>query len=108
MSSSSATSSTPGRSRRGLKPGRRYTFHDPCYLGRHNGLTREPRAVLASALGAKPAELERHGDDSFCCGAGGGLMWTEESLGRRINHLRTDEVIASGAPLWPPRPAPSA
>ncbi|MCX6572495.1 MAG: heterodisulfide reductase-related iron-sulfur binding cluster [Candidatus Aminicenantes bacterium] len=76
-----------------------YTFHDPCYLGRHNGLTREPRQVLRAALAGKPKELARHGDDSFCCGAGGGLMWTEESLGTRINHLRTDEVIASGAPL---------
>jgi Fe-S oxidoreductase len=76
-----------------------YTFHDPCYLGRHNGLTKEPRSVLTSALGGKPIELKRHGDDSFCCGAGGGLMWTEESLGQRINHLRTDEVIASGTGL---------
>jgi Fe-S oxidoreductase/nitrate reductase gamma subunit len=76
-----------------------YTFHDPCYLGRHNGLVMEPREVLRAALGGKPRELERHGDDSFCCGAGGGLMWTEESLGTRINHLRTDEVLASGAPL---------
>jgi len=76
-----------------------YTFHDPCYLGRHNGLTKEPRAVLAAALGGGLRELARHGNSSFCCGAGGGLMWTEESLGTRINHLRTDEVIASGAPL---------
>ncbi|MGZ5514885.1 MAG: heterodisulfide reductase-related iron-sulfur binding cluster [Candidatus Aminicenantales bacterium] len=76
-----------------------YTFHDPCYLGRHNGLTEEPRSILHAALGGKPAELGRHGDDSFCCGAGGGLMWTEESLGTRINHLRVDEVIASGANL---------
>ena len=76
-----------------------YTFHDPCYLGRHNGLVDEPRAVLCSALGGKPKELRRRGDDSFCCGAGGGLMWTEESLGTRINHLRTDEVIASGSEL---------
>jgi Fe-S oxidoreductase len=84
-----------------LKPGHApgYTLHDPCYLGRHNGLTREPRAVLRAALGSKPREMERHGDDSFCCGAGGGLMWTEESLGTRINHLRTDEVLASGAPM---------
>ena len=76
-----------------------YTFHDPCYLGRHNGRTKEPRAVLSAALGGNRTELRRHGDDSFCCGAGGGLMWTEESLGTRINHLRTDEVIASGVPL---------
>ncbi len=75
------------------------TFHDPCYLGRHNGITKEPRTILAAALGAKPIELARHGEASFCCGAGGGLMWTEESLGTRINHLRTDEVIATGAPL---------
>ena len=80
-------------------PAGSYTFHDPCYLGRHNGLTREPRTVLRAALAGKPKELKRHGDDSFCCGAGGGLMWTEESLGTRINHLRTDEVIAAGAPL---------
>ncbi len=90
-----------GQGRLALKPadGPACTFHDPCYLGRHNGLVREPRAVLAAALGATPRELGKHGDDSFCCGAGGGLMWTEESLGTRINHLRTDEVIASGAPL---------
>lgn len=76
-----------------------YTFHDPCYLGRHNGLTQEPRAVLRSTLGREPQELSRHGLDSFCCGAGGGLMWTEESLGTRVNHLRTDDVIAAGAGL---------
>jgi Fe-S oxidoreductase/nitrate reductase gamma subunit len=78
---------------------RYYTYHDPCYLGRHNGLTKEPRAVLASALGGKKKELRRHGEESFCCGAGGGLMWTEESLGQRINHLRVDEVLKSGADL---------
>jgi Fe-S oxidoreductase/nitrate reductase gamma subunit len=90
-----------GADRLSLKAGadRAYTFHDPCYLGRHNGLVGEPRAVLCSALGGAPKELRRHGDDSFCCGAGGGLMWTEESLGTRINHLRTDEVIAASAPL---------
>ncbi len=74
-------------------------FHDPCYLGRHNGLVDEPRAVLCSALGAMPKELGRHGLDSFCCGAGGGLMWTEESLGTRINRLRAEEIVAAGAPL---------
>ncbi len=80
-----------------LKSGDRvdYTFHDPCYLGRHNGLVGEPRSLLSSALGCKTKELGRHGTDSFCCGAGGGLMWTEETLGTRINHMRTDEVIGS-------------
>ena len=83
---------------KGQSPGS-YTYHDPCYLGRHNGLIKEPRAVLASALRGRKKELGRHGDESFCCGAGGGLMWTEESLGQRINHLRVEEVIKSGAEL---------
>jgi Fe-S oxidoreductase/nitrate reductase gamma subunit len=88
-----------GRLRLSRQDAGTYTYHDPCYLGRHNGLTEEPREVLASALGGRKKELGRHGDDSFCCGAGGGLMWTEESLGQRINHLRVDEVIQSGVGL---------
>jgi Fe-S oxidoreductase len=72
-------------------------YHDPCYLGRHNGIVREPREVLAR-LGRGPiVELKKNREHSFCCGAGGGMMWTEESLGRRINHLRSEEVILSGA-----------
>jgi len=85
-----------------LKPPDRreaYTYHDPCYLGRHNGLVKEPRQLLASVLGTGRREMGNHGLHSFCCGAGGGLMWTEESLGRRINHLRVDEVIRSRAGL---------
>jgi len=73
------------------------TYHDPCYLGRHNGILEAPRELLAALSGRKPLELPNHGEHSFCCGAGGGLMWTEESLGQRINHLRADEVIGSGA-----------
>jgi Fe-S oxidoreductase len=76
-----------------------FTFHDPCYLGRHNGILDPPRELLAHALGGRPKELRDNRKHSFCCGAGGGLMWTEESLGTRINHMRTDEVIASGAGL---------
>jgi Fe-S oxidoreductase/nitrate reductase gamma subunit len=75
----------------------RLTYHDSCYLGRHNGFINEPREIIA-ALGAKTfAELKNNCEHSFCCGAGGGMMWTEEKLGQRINHLRTEEVIASGA-----------
>lgn len=76
-----------------------FTFHDPCYLGRHNGVLDPPRELLSRTLGARPKELSNSREHSFCCGAGGGLMWTEESLGTRINHLRTDEVIASGTAL---------
>jgi Fe-S oxidoreductase len=71
------------------------TYHDSCYLGRHNGIIQEPRRILAKADGARFRELPNCREHSFCCGAGGGLMWTEESLGRRINHMRTDEVIAA-------------
>jgi Fe-S oxidoreductase/nitrate reductase gamma subunit len=73
------------------------TYHDSCYLGRHNGIIQEPREILARLSPEKFTELGRSREHSFCCGAGGGLMWTEESLGQRINHLRTDEVINSGA-----------
>ena len=75
----------------------RVTYHDSCYLGRHNGLITEPREIIASLGPGTFTELKNNREHSFCCGAGGGLMWTEEKLGQRINHLRTDEVIASGA-----------
>jgi len=75
----------------------RLTYHDSCYFGRHNGLVSEPREVIASLGPRAFAELKNNREHSFCCGAGGGLMWTEEKLGQRINHLRTDELIASGA-----------
>ena len=76
-----------------------FTFHDPCYLGRHNGIFDSPRNLLVRALGSRPKELEKNRQHSFCCGAGGGLMWTEETLGSRINQARAGEVIASGAGL---------
>ncbi len=73
------------------------TYHDSCYLGRHNRLLDEPRRILKRIAGETPVELEENREHSFCCGAGGGLMWTEEKLGRRINHLRTEQVLRSGA-----------
>lgn len=72
------------------------TFHDPCYLGRHNGVFDPPRDVL-SQTGGKVVEMKNHHNHSFCCGAGGGLMWTEEHLGTRVNHMRTDQALATGA-----------
>jgi Fe-S oxidoreductase len=73
------------------------TYHDPCYLGRHNGILDEPRDLLSSLNGKPPRELDECREHSFCCGAGGGLMWTEETQGTRINHLRADAVLRSGA-----------
>jgi Fe-S oxidoreductase len=72
------------------------TYHDPCYLGRHNEVYAEPRALVGAA-GATLAEMPRHADRSFCCGAGGARMWMEERIGRRINLERVDEALSTGA-----------
>ncbi|MFZ1163397.1 heterodisulfide reductase-related iron-sulfur binding cluster [Mycobacterium sp.] len=72
------------------------TYHDPCFLGRHNKVYEAPRELI-SASGAKLAEMPRHADRSFCCGAGGARMWMEEHIGKRINHDRVDEALATGA-----------
>ena len=72
------------------------TYHDPCYLGRHNEIYQPPRELL-EATGAQFIEMPRNKDRSFCCGAGGGRMWMEEKLGSRINLNRVDEAIATGA-----------
>jgi Fe-S oxidoreductase len=74
------------------------TFHDPCYLGRHNSVFEAPRSVLSQS-GAKIREMKRNRYHSFCCGAGGGLMWTEERLGTRINHIRTDQALEAGTEI---------
>lgn len=75
------------------------TFHDPCYLGRHNNVVEEPRTVLRETW-AEVIEMPRHGKQSFCCGAGGAQMWKEEEHGdAKVNVTRYEEAAATGAPV---------
>ncbi len=82
------------------------TYHDPCYLGRYNLVYDQPRSILQSISKDGLKELDRHGAESFCCGAGGGRMWMEETIGKRINLERAEEIagqnvanVAVGCPF---------
>ncbi|MCA1795372.1 MAG: (Fe-S)-binding protein, partial [Desulfobacteraceae bacterium] len=73
------------------------TYHDPCYLGRYNEIYDAPRSVLGGLSNQGLSELPRHGTESFCCGAGGGRMWMEETIGSRINVERSKEIVEQNA-----------
>jgi len=78
---------------------KKITYHDPCYLGRHNGIYDEPRAVLKAIPNAEFVEMPRNRENSFCCGGGGGKIWMEVKAGERLSDLRVQEAIETGADI---------
>ena len=84
-----------------LKPasmnGEKLTYHDSCYLGRHNDIYEPPRQILNNISQSKLLEMKRSRNSGFCCGGGGGRYWMEERIGRRISEMRIEQVVETGA-----------
>ena len=77
--------------------GKKVTYHDPCYLGRHNGLYDEPREALTKIPGLELIEMAETRDDSLCCGMGGGRIWFETPKSERFSNIRMEEAVGLGA-----------
>ena len=77
--------------------GKKIAYHDPCYLGRHNGIYDEPRGVLKKIPGLELNEFDESREDSLCCGMGGGRIWAETPKSERFSNIRMEEAVARGA-----------
>lgn len=78
---------------------KKVTYHDPCYLARHNGVVAEPRKVLQAVCSGPLLEMPRNGVKGFCCGAGGSAIWGGNRQGEKINDLRAREAVGTGAEI---------
>ena len=76
---------------------KKVTYHDPCYLGRHNGVYDEPREALKKIPGLELCEMPESRNNSFCCGGGGGRIWMETPKGERFSDLRLEQAVGTGA-----------
>jgi Fe-S oxidoreductase len=76
---------------------KKVTYHDPCYLGRHNGIYEEPREILKKIPGIELIEMADSRQESLCCGGGGGRIWMETPKGERFSDLRVEQAVAAGA-----------
>jgi Fe-S oxidoreductase/nitrate reductase gamma subunit len=77
----------------------KFTYHDSCYLGRHNDIYEQPREVIKSLTNSGPIEMHRSKQTGFCCGGGGGRFWMEERIGKRISEMRIEQVMETSADI---------
>ncbi len=78
---------------------KKVTYHDPCYLGRHNGIYEEPREILKKVRGLQLIEMQDSREDSLCCGGGGGRIWMETQKEERFSNIRLDQAVKTGAEI---------
>ncbi|PJF39083.1 MAG: hypothetical protein CUN54_09490 [Phototrophicales bacterium] len=81
------------------KVDKKITYHDACYLGRHNSIYEQPRSVVSAVSDDPVVEMRRAREKGLCCGAGGGMMWMDEESDKRVNLLRFEDVEASKAQI---------